>query len=388
MKRGPTGRYIKITSVGEKCNAFIPADLPPAPPIKFNCRLQEISDRALLALGRLDGLSDNLPEPSLLLYMYIRKEAVLSSQIEGTQSTLTDLLLYENKQAPGVPLDDVLEISNYVAAVDYGLKRLQDGFPVSNRLFRDIHAVLLSKGRGSDQNPGEFRRSQNWIGGTRPGNAQYIPPPPETIIGSMSQLEKFIHDKPIKTPALIKAALSHVQFESIHPFLDGNGRLGRLLITLLLCSEGIQRKPMLYLSLYFKRHRKEYYDMLQKIRLEGDWELWLEFFFTGIIETSEQAVQTSRNLITLLSKDRKALEGLSKKSGTLLKIHQYFQHHPVTSIAKVAADLNLTFPTITSSLEALGKLGITHELTGQARNRIFAYNKYLSILSEGIESGT
>lgn len=383
MKRGLTGRYILTTTVGEKCTAFIPKDLPPAPPIKLDSRLQEISDRALLALGRLDGLSDNLPEPSLLLYMYIRKEAVLSSQIEGTQSTLTDLLLYENKQAPGVPLDDVLEVSNYVAAVDHGLKRLQNGFPVSNRLLREIHAVLLSRGRGSDKTPGEFRQSQNWIGGTRPGNAQYIPPPPETILESMSQLEKFIHDEPIKTPTLIKAALAHVQFETIHPFLDGNGRLGRLLITLLLCSEEIQRKPMLYLSLYFKQHRNEYYDMLQKVRLEGDWESWLEFFLTGVIETSEQAVQTSRDLISLFNKDRKSLEGLGKKSGTLLKIHHYLQHHPVASITKIGANLKLTFPTIMSGIEKMSSLGIARELTGQARNRIFAYEKYLTILNKG-----
>jgi Fic family protein len=227
-----------------------------------------------------------LPNTQLFIYLYVRKEAVLSSQIEGTQSSFTDLLLYENDEAPGVPLEDVEEVSSYVAAVNHGLKRLREGFPLSLRLIREIHEVLLSTGRGSDKTPGEFRRSQNWVGGSRPGNVLFVPPPPERVMECMSALEKFLHDDPVRMPALIKVALTHVQFESIHPFLDGNGRLGRLLITFLLCVEGALSQPILYLSLYFKSHRQDYYDLLQKVREEGDWESWGRFFLNSVLETA------------------------------------------------------------------------------------------------------
>ncbi|MCK4409439.1 MAG: Fic family protein, partial [Candidatus Eisenbacteria sp.] len=250
-----TGRHIDFSTGSESYSAFVPHPLPPDPPLGLSEGMQDLRDRANRALGRLDGVAAVLPDVSLFVYMYVRKEAVLSSQIEGTQSSLSELLLFESEQAPGAPLDDVKEVSKYVAAMEHGLRRIRGGFPLSLRLIREIHGVLLSEGRGSDGTPGEFRRSQNWIGGTRPGNAVFVPPPADVVVECMGALEKFLQDDPVKTPILIKAALAHVQFESIHPFLDGNGRLGRLLITLLLCAEGALRQPLLYLSLYFKSHR-------------------------------------------------------------------------------------------------------------------------------------
>jgi len=271
MKRTIQGRYITISTVGETVRAFIPTPLPPQPPIDWSPQLREKFDRALLALGRLDSVSILLPNPSLFLYTYVRKEAVLSSQIEGTQSSLSDLLLFELDLTPSVPIQDVREVSNYVAALNHGLQRLKEGFPLSLRLIREIHEILLSTGRGSDRTPGEFRRSQNWIGGTRPGDAVFVPPPPENVVECMGDLEMFLHDRPVQTTTLLKAALAHVQFETIHPFLDGNGRLGRLLITLLLCAEKVLKDPMLYLSLFFKMHRQRYYDLLNDVRFSGDW---------------------------------------------------------------------------------------------------------------------
>ena len=278
MERGLQGYYMPSTTTPEPVLAFVPRPLPPMPPLQLDGNMYDLIELANRALGRLDGLTTLLPEPSLFLYFYVRKEALLSSQIEGTQSSLSDLLLYEIEEVPGVPLDDVQEVSRYVAALNHGLARLKNGFPLSLRLIREIHKVLLSGGRGSEREPGEFRRSQNWIGGTRPGNALFVPPPPIEVMPCLGDLENFLHDRPERTPVLIKAALSHVQFERIHPFLDGNGRLGRLLITILLCAEGALSEPLLYLSLYFKTHRQVYYDLLQQVRFEGDWEEWLRFF--------------------------------------------------------------------------------------------------------------
>ncbi|MGD9126966.1 MAG: Fic/DOC family N-terminal domain-containing protein, partial [Planctomycetia bacterium] len=274
MRRTQQGFHRETSTKGEKVRAFVPLALPPRPPIDWGGGLREKFDEALVALGRLDSVSVLLPDTSLFLYMYIRKEAVLSSQIEGTQSSLSDLLLFESEQLPGVPLDDVQEVSNYVIALEHGMKRLREGFPPSLRLIREIHEKLLLMGRGSERCPGEFRKSQNWIGGTRPGNAIFVSPPPEYVLECMGELEKFLHDKPERTSPLIKVALMHVQFETIHPFLDGNGRLGRLLITLLLCWEGILKEPMLYLSLYLKEHRQQYYDLLGEVRFNGNWEAW------------------------------------------------------------------------------------------------------------------
>lgn len=243
MKRKLQGTYLTVSTAGEKVKAFVPSPLPPVPQVEWSAERRDKFDQALLALGRLDSVSTLLPDTGLFLYMYVRKEAVLSSMIEGTQSSLSDLLMFELEHQPGVPLDDVQEVSNYVAALNHGLNRLAEGFPLSLRLFKEIHGILLSKGRGKDRLPSEFRKSQNWIGGTRPGNAAFVPPPPDKVMECMGQLEFFLHDKPEKTPVLLKSALAHVQFETIHPFLDGNGRLGRLLITLLLCSSGILKEP-------------------------------------------------------------------------------------------------------------------------------------------------
>jgi Fic family protein len=386
VKRRKTGEYILISdSEGESCRAFVPDPLPPKPPLKVDDELQSIIDCALLALGRLDSLSTLLPDTSLFLYMYIRKEAVLSSQIEGTQSSLSDLLLFESEEAPGVPLADVQEVSNYVAAMSHGLIRIREGFPLSLRLIKEIHSVLLSKGRGSEKDPGEFRRTQNWIGGARPGNALFVPPPANRVLECVGALEKFMHDQPVRMPLLIKAAMAHVQFETIHPFLDGNGRLGRLLITFLLCAEGALHEPMLYLSLYFKIRRREYYDLLQNVRTEGDWEGWMRFFITGVKETSELAVQTAKTLVDMFEKDRQKIQSIGKVAGSALRVHHTLQQSPIASINKIAKMTGLSVPTVTASLKALQEMEITRELTGNRRGRIYCYDQYIKILNEGTE---
>lgn len=386
MKRGLIGKHLTISTVGDETfRAFLPDPLPPEPPIEMNETLQEAMDQALIALGRLDSVSSLLPDISLFLYMYIRKEAVLSSQIEGTQSSLSDLLLFEFEEAPGVPLGDVQEVSNYVAAMNHGLQRLREGFPLSLRLIREIHQVLLSKGRGSDKSPGEFRRSQNWIGGTRPGNAAFVPPPPDRVPECMNKLEMFLQNEPKKMPLLIKAALAHVQFETIHPFLDGNGRLGRLLITFILCSEEILTDPLLYLSLYFKTNRAQYYDLLQKVRMEGDWESWLQFFLEGVKDTAEEAVQTAKTLTKMFEEDRSKIESIGRAAGSALRVHHLLQQAPLISITKASQKTGLSIPTVTASLKSLQNLGMVKELTGHQRGRLFGYQQYIDILNRGTE---
>ena len=333
-----------------------------------------------MALGRLDGLSLLLPDPRLFLYTYVRKEAVLSSQIEGTQSSLSDLLKHEFKNTPTAIEADVTEVSCYVAAMELGLARLREGAPLSLRLLREIHACLLSHGRGSSKEPGEFRRSQNWIGGSRPGNATFVPPPPDALLEALGALEKFLHDDPVKTRPLVKAALAHVQFETIHPFLDGNGRLGRLLITLLLCAEGILSQPLLYLSLHFKEHRSEYYRLLQHVRLTGDWEEWLEFFLQGVVRTAESATLTARRLLDLFQNDREKLHG---ESATVLRLHAQLQQKPVLSVSAAARELGVTHPTATKALRTLDQKQIVSEITGSDYRRVYTYTHYLKILNEG-----
>jgi Fic family protein len=365
--------------------AFVPPALPPDPPLALSPDLQMLLERATVALGRLDGLAALLPDVELFIYMYVRKEALLSSQIEGTQSSLADLLRFESDQTPGVPLDDVQEVSRYVAAVNHGLERLRGGFPLSLRLIREIHAVLMSGGRGSEQSPGEFRRSQNWIGGTRPGVAAFVPPPPEQVLELMSDLERFLHDQPIRTPTLIKAALMHMQFETIHPFLDGNGRSGRLLITLLLCAEGLLAQPILYLSLYFKAHRQTYYDLLGRVRLEGAWEAWLEFFLQGVLETSEGAVAASKAILTLFAEDRSRIEGLGRSSSTTLRVFELLKKKPYLEIPAATTILGLSEPTVSKAVVQLEKLGIVRETTGKQRDRVWVYGRYLELLQEGTD---
>jgi len=385
MKRELQGRYVIISTVGEKAQAFVPAPLPPRPPIDWTPELHSKFDQALLALGRLDSVSTLLPDTSLFLYMYVRKEAVLSSMIEGTQSSLSDLLLFELDQQPGVPLDDVREVSNYIAALNHGLKLLGEGLPLSLRLFREIHGVLLDKGRGSTQTPGEFQRSQIWIGGTRPGNAAFVPPPPEEVLECMSRLELFLHDDPEPTPVLLKAALAHVQFETIHPFLDGNGRLGRLLITFLLCDQKVLREPMLYLSLYFKTHRQYYYELLNNVRLSGDWESWLDFFAEAVIATATQAMETAQQLLGLSKRDREKISGLGRAAASTLQVHRALMEHPIATSNWLVKKTNITPATVNKALSHLEQLGIVRELTAQKRNRLFCYKEYVEILNRGTE---
>lgn len=377
------GRFVSTVFGDETVRAHVPPPLPPQPPLELG-GLMPLIEKANRALGRLDGVTSLLPSPPLFLLMYVRKEALLSSQIEGTQSSLSDLLLFENDEIPLVPLDDVQEVSNYVAAMNYGLKRLREGFPLSLRLVREIHDVLLRKGRGSSKQPGEFRRTQNWIGGTRPGNALFVPPPPNELAACLDNFEKFLHDD--ETPTLIRAALAHVQFESIHPFLDGNGRLGRLLITFMLCADGALKDPMLYLSLYFKQRRKQYYDLLQAVRDRGAWEAWVEFFLSGVVETAHEAVETARQLLTLFEQDRARIRSLGRPAASMLRVHDLLQRQPIIGIVPASKQLKVTHPTVMKALANLQGLKIVHEITGRKRGRLFAYSRYMRILNRGTEA--
>ena len=385
MQRGEIGKYETINIGNELVQAFIPVLLPPVPPITLDGPLQQTFEAAVLALGRLDGISVLLPDTTLFLYTYVRKEAVLSSQIEGTQSSLSDLLLFELEEVPGTPLDDVIEVSNYVAALEHGLSRLAENFPLCNRLICEIHGQLLSHGRGSSKRPGEFRLSQNWIGGTRPGNAAFVPPPHLAVPDCMAALERFLHAADDGLPTLIRAGLAHVQFETIHPFLDGNGRVGRLLIALLLHHAKVLHEPFLYLSLYFKQHRSTYYDLLTHVRRTGDWEKWLAFFLEGVRITAEEVVETSRQLSDLFVSDRTTLKQHGRRTGTLLRVHEVLKEKPILSLPEIHKRTEVTFPAISTAMELLIKHGIAREITGKRRGRLFVYDKYLSILNEGTE---
>ncbi|ROR02915.1 Fic family protein [Desulfosoma caldarium] len=386
MRRGPTGRFEITTVAGEAVKAFVPHPLPPKPPLDMTAKRQQLLERATLALGRLDSVSLLLPEPDLFLYSYVRREAVLSSQIEGTQSSLAQLLLFEIDEAPGVPIDDVVEVSNYVAALQHGLQRLQEGFPLSNRLIREMHGILLSLGRGSDKSPGEFRRSQNWIGGTRPGNAHFVPPPPDQVEDCMAALERFLHNENNPYPVLVKAALAHVQFETIHPFLDGNGRIGRLLIAFVLHHDRVLSQPLLYLSLYFKQHRAEYYRLLNLVRAEGDWEAWLDFFLEGVESTATGAVESVLRLLALFRQDEQKIQRACRRASTALQVFRVLCQRPLVTVNEVCRRAGLSFPAAAKAIATLQRLGIVQEITGRRRNRAFAYQDYLKILSEGTEA--
>jgi Fic family protein len=385
MRRGLTGTFATRTVGGETVRAFVPRALPPEPALELGGGLQVAMEEAHLALGRLDGASELLPDKSLFLYAYVRKEALLSSQIEGTQSSLSDLLLFEMDEAPGVPLDDVVEVSNYVAALEHGLARLRAGFPLSSRLIREIHGVLLAKGRGSAKEPGRFRRSQNWIGGTRPGNAHFVPPPHGLVPDCMAQLERFLNARNSELPVLVRAGLAHAQFETIHPFLDGNGRVGRLLITLVLCDEGLLRQPLLYLSLHLKQHRATYYALLDRVRREGDWEAWLRFFLEGVAWTAGGAVETARRLGDLFRADRASIEPRGRRAGSALRVHDALKARPILSLPEACRLSGLSFPTVSSAMSLLVDIGIARLLAGRRRNRLFAYHRYIRLLGEGTE---
>ena len=384
--RRRTGTYRTITTGGEPFRAFIPAPLPPKPPLALTGPLQTALERAHLALGRLDGVSGLLPNPGLFLYAYVRKEAVLSSQIEGTQSSLSQLMLFEAHGAPGAPIADVVEVSNYVAAFDHGLRRLRDGFPLSNRLIREVHGVLLQRGRGSDKDPGEFRRSQVWIGGTRPGNAVFVPPPHDAVEDCMGALELYLHDDRGDLPVLVRAALAHVQFETIHPFLDGNGRVGRLLVTFLLCHAGVLRQPLLYLSLYLKRHRSTYYELLNEVRESGDWECWIAFFLEGVSEVADHAAATADRLSHMFRQDRERLsEAAGRRAGSVIRVHEALKERPILSLRSASEQVGVSFTTAAGAMQNLVDHGIADELTGNRRNRLFAYRGYLAVIEKGTE---
>ena len=385
MKRAGLGRYVTSVAGGEEVRAFVPAALVPLPTLDLTGGVRAALDQALLAVGRLDGAASTLPDAHLLLYTFVRKEAVLSSQIEGTQSSLSDLLTHELGESPGVPIEDVAEVSRYVAAMSHGLERLKGGFPLSNRLLREMHGILLAAGRGAEKAPGEFRRSQNWIGGTRPGNATFVPPPPQEVDHCMSDLERFLHSD---NPTLLKAALAHLQFETIHPFLDGNGRVGRLLITLLLCHDGTLREPLLYCSLYFKQHRQQYYSELNSVRETGDLERWIEFFATSIRVSAEQATLTGRRIFTVFQEDRNRLRELGRLAPTSLLVQEALQSKPLATIATLTKATGLTTPTVTQALRVLERLGIVRETTGRARGRIYSYERYINALDTEIGEGS
>jgi Fic family protein len=386
MHRGATGHYRITTHGGEEVRAFLPAPLPPEPPLQLDGSLLKLLEAANRALGRLDGISTLLPDKTLFLYHYVRKEAVLSSQIEGTQSSLTDLLEHERGGAPGAPQDDVAEVSRYVAALEHGLRRLrEDDFPLSNRLIREVHGVLLAPGRGSKKAPGAFRRSQNWIGGTRPGDAEFVPPPHSEVEGCMAELERFLHASDDGVPDLVRVGLAHVQLETIHPFLDGNGRVGRLLITFLLCHAGLLQDPLLYLSLYLKQNRSDYYRLLTNVRLRGDWEAWLAFFLEGVRVTADGAFSTAMHLTEMFRDDKARISALGRAANSALRVHDALIANPIGSIPEIGRESGLSYPGAAAGMNRLVELGIAAEITGEARSRIFVYGQYLKNLAEGTE---
>jgi Fic family protein len=385
MRRSPPGQTVVVSTQGEPFRAFVPAPLPPKPPLEWSAALRMRFDSALVALGRLDAVTALLPNAELVLYGFVRKEAVLSSQIEGTQSSLADLLLYEIDEQPGVPIDDAREVSRCVAAMAHGLQRLRGGFPLSLRLLREMHAVLLDQARGHGKAPGEFRRSQVWVGGTRPGNAVFVPPPADKLADCLDRFERFLHDQPEPTPPLVKAALAHVQFETIHPFLDGNGRIGRLLIVLQLVADGLLREPLLYPSLFFKTHRALYYDLLNDVRLTGDWERWLDFFAEGIAASATQALHTAQALLALVSADRDRLVTLGRPAASALALHQAMQKQPVATAAALVAATGLAPATVNKALVHLQRAGVVSEITDRRRGRVFTYGRYVDLINAGLD---
>ena len=380
------GTFRRAGSGNESYWIFHPKPLPPAPALEAP-RLQGLADRANQALGRLDGITLLLPNPDQFLYSYIRKEAVLSAQIEGTQSSLSELLAYEHEELPGVPRAEVAEPLNYVRALYHGLERIEGGFPLSNRLLREIHAILMEGVRGGDQTPGEFRTSQNWIGGTRPGNARFVPPPPHEVGRAMGDLELFLHDRPVATPILFKAAFAHAQFETVHPFLDGNGRLGRLLVSLLLCGEGrVLSKPLLYLSLYLKQHREAYYERLQRVRTHGEWEEWVGFFLDGVVEVAGSTAETTRRLLSLVERDRQRIHQLGRAGVSAGRLHDIATREIVFRIPDAARKLETNEVTVGNAARNLERLGIVREVTGRPRNKRYVYADYLAVIEEGVST--
>jgi Fic family protein len=374
------GKYTTHKIAKESYKSYIPPTLPPTPPINLT-QLYPHLERATIALAELNNMAKSIPNISLFIYMYVRKEALLSSQIEGTQSSFSDLMLFENHQRTEISRSDVEEVSNYVKAIHHGLNRLNGGFPLSLRLLREIHKILMSGSRGSTKSPGEFRHSQNWIGGTRPGNALFVPPSVDHLQQCLIDFEKFLHNDSL--PTLIRAGLAHLQFESIHPFLDGNGRLGRLLIILILCESGVLSKPVLYLSIYLKQHRKLYYNLLQEVRINGNFETWLEFFLKAVEKSSLQALSAAKKINKLFADDLVKINTLKRPRFSCIKTLDFLKKLPQTSVQNLSKELDMTMPTARSALNHLLDLGILAEISGKKRDKIYVYRKYLDILEDG-----
>ena len=396
---GRAGYFVwQLAGTHSKYKAFVPAPLPPVPALAFSTELRALETRANIAVGRLDGITRVLPDIGLFIYMYVRKEAVLSSQIEGTQSSLSDLLQFERDaiESSSTTLD-VEEVSRCVAALSHGYLRLRE-LPLSMRLLCEVHRELVTGARGSDKTPGIIRTSQNWIGGANPSNAMFVPPPPSELPAALSNLEAFLHDSltpnafgsarseiarsSVATPPLIKAALAHAQFETIHPFLDGNGRVGRLLITLSLLSDRVLSQPVLYLSLHFKTHRDAYYQHLQRIRSHGDWEPWVQFFLEGVVHVAEAACSTIERAQALFRQHREQIISHGGRStSNMLRVYDYVREHAVLSIPPTAKALALSQPTVTSAIAQLVALGILEESTGKQRDRRYLYRSYMVALA-------
>lgn len=380
IPKNRSGNYV-TQPTGYK--AFIPNGLPPNPPIIFDDEMIALMSEADRALGRLDGATEVLPNPELFVYMYVRKEAVLSSQIEGTQASIIDVLEFEAKAAESGQSHDVGEVVNYVSAMNHGLELLKN-LPVSLRLVRGIHEKLLEGTRGQGSTPGEFRRSQNWIGAPQSGiaNATYVPPPADAMTDSLGDLERFIHDE-APMPFLIKVGIVHSQFETIHPFLDGNGRVGRLLIAFLLCERGILKKPLLYLSYYFKRNRVEYYDRLQAVRDRGDWEGWLKFFLRGVREVAHEANETARRILLLRERHRELVsDKAERKTGIAMRLLETLFYRPIVTIESVQEITGLTYPSASRLVSRFESLGILRETSGRKRNRMYSYSDYLAFFTD------
>lgn len=384
MERGITGQYVPSIAGGVKCQAFIPAPLPPEPSLQLDSKLQGRINQAMLALGRLDAISTLLPDARLFLYSYVRKEAVMSSQIEGTQSSLSDLMLYEMEGMPGVPMDDVQEVSCYVSALELGVQRIREEQPISFRLLTELHQALMTSGRGISKAPGEFRKNQVWIGGYRADEATFVPTPANELDNCWAELERFLNDVPEATDPLIKAALAHVQFETIHPFMDGNGRLGRLLIPLILVSANVLSQPLLYLSVFFKKHRQTYYERLQQVRVTGDWESWLLFFVDAVTDTATQAVSTAQQLNALRNEHRALIGGIGRMAPSAKQVLDVLFEYPIANINTLVKHAGITAATAGKIMDLLSQpeLSLVRELTGQKRNRVFAYSAYIDILNQ------
>ena len=378
-----TGHYVETNTAGERVKAFVPSPLPPVPALGQTPAIQELLIRADSAIRDLKAASGLVPNRDLFNYAFVRKEAVLSSQIEGVRATLSDLLNFEAD--PERASTDIQEVCNYIDALQFARKQFNDpkGLPISLRLIKEMHKRLMRGVRGASKHPGEFRESQNWIGGSRPGRARFVPPPPTEVLHCLSDLERYLHEKD-QEHLLIRIGLAHVQFETIHPFLDGNGRVGRLLIALLLEAWGVLDSRLLYLSLYFRRNQQEYYERLDAVRTSGDWEGWTEFYLKGVCVCCSEAVKSAQAFFKMFERDRRKLLAHEKTVIPAIRLFEELPSHPVLTSNQVVALLKTTKPTAAKAIEVLTDAGILYETTGGKRNRVFGYKKYLDVLKSDV----